>query len=57
MKLQDGPQYKIDDTNGVLTIDELKDSDEGLYVCMAYNKGGNASADINVDVIGTILSH
>ncbi|XP_041372473.1 fasciclin-2-like isoform X3 [Gigantopelta aegis] len=51
VKLRDGPQYKIDDTNGVLTIEELKDSHEGLYVCMAYNKGGNASADINVDVI------
>ena len=34
-----------DDNSFVLTIDEIRQSDDGIYQCIASNKGGNATSN------------
>ena len=34
-----------DDNSNVLRINEIKQSDDGIYQCIASNKGGNATSN------------
>ena len=34
-----------DDNSFVLTINEIRQSDDGIYQCIASNKGGNATSN------------
>ncbi|XP_067678400.1 neural cell adhesion molecule 2-like isoform X2 [Haliotis asinina] len=52
-----GERYKVSIVNdvkvnqGILVIEELQDSDEGTYSCVAHNQGGNVTESVFINTI------
>ena len=49
--MRNGVIITSDDNSNVLRINEIKQSDDGAYQCIASNKGGNATSNPAVVIV------